>query len=79
MGGVALKLIANAVPRGLLYTVYEVVVFELQRALDISGTTGTSYSLEVVDPKSITDFPQDLSQLYSPRLHVGHRCFLATV
>ena len=52
MGGVALKLIANAVPRGLLYTVYEVVVFELQRALDISGTTGTSYSLEVVDPKA---------------------------
>ena len=79
MGKVALKQIANAVPRGLLFTVYEVVVFELQRALDISGTPGTSYSLEVVDPKSITDFPQDLSQLYSPRLHVGHRCFLATV
>ena len=40
MGDIALKQIANAVPRGLLYTVYEVAVFELQRALDISGVTG---------------------------------------
>ena len=48
MGDIALKQIANAVPRGLLYTVYEVAVFELQRALDISGVTGTSYSLEVL-------------------------------
>ena len=44
---------------------YEVVVFELQRALDISGNTGTSHSLEVIDSKSITEVEQDLSQLYN--------------
>ena len=53
----ALTQIANAVPRGLLFTIYEIAVYDLQRSDDISGKTDTNVSFHVTDEPFVDQSP----------------------